>query len=218
MEISLWGPSLWQPPCIRVPTLSEQVGLWWLWDERLCWAARCRVNAVQAPVLQRTKTESRGERVWVKGLTSCLAWQGVLQAVSHTSPMEWGSQDFAPVPHSTCARGKVVISVGAPEACGGPWLGTPGHAQRCLGLEVPAIPQTRSRTYFWKQVLATPSLFYFSGSDMTRAMSLCVHSSGTVHWSCQGWNKPPGPGFTSPYKQLWAFLESSMKAAILLTR
>lgn len=163
-------------------------------------------------------TESRGERVWVKGLTSCLAWQGVLQAVSHTSPMEWGSQDFAPVPHSTCARGKVVISVGAPEACGGPWLGTPGHAQRCLGLEVPAIPQTRSRTYFWKQVLATPSLFYFSGSDMTRAMSLCVHSSGTVHWSCQGWNKPPGPGFTSPYKQLWAFLESSMKAAILLTR
>lgn len=102
-----------------------------------------------------------------KGLMSCLTCQGILWAVSCTSPVVQGSQDFAALRCRTCASDRVAVSgvsCCAPEARRGPWAGTPGHGQLCLSLEVPAIPQTRNRPhFFWKQVLSTPALFCFGG-------------------------------------------------------
>lgn len=111
--------------------------------------------------LQRAETNCKvgRKRGCGKRLTSCLTWQGILRAASRTSPAVWGSQDFSAVPHRTCVSDRVVVS----GVSLGPQAGTPGHAQRCLSLEVPAIPQTRNRPHFWKQTLSTPALFCFSG-------------------------------------------------------
>lgn len=91
---------------LRLKVLAELTGA--------CWHS----VMFKPPGLQRTETnqELRRRGSVESSLTSCVTWQGILWAASHTSLASQGRQDSAPAPCRTCAIGMVTVS-GVPCCC-----------------------------------------------------------------------------------------------------